>query len=133
MSNVINNYEYSVLRYVNSVTEEFVNLGVIVFSKENNILLYGHQNDLTRLKEFFIKHYKDPIDTKYFSSILQQIGSIIQNINKEKLIEFESLQTIIEKFILGSDNTLQFSRVRIGYSGLDTRQTIEDVFNMYIK
>lgn len=123
-------YEFSVLSYRHFLTGEFVNLAVALLIKnEKTIIGYKHQEDLTRLQEFF-KNYKDTdIDKKYIESLLFKIGYCLKTVSENKN---ETLKETINSVLKG-DNTLQFSEVKTAFSGLNFNDTLIDLFETYVK
>jgi hypothetical protein len=127
-------YSFSVLRYVHDpVTQEFVNIGVAVYSQQAGFLRALCTTHYTRITHLFTK-----IDGTRFRQLTRYVQDQI-NASGEKCagaLPFEPDRTIehfLGRVLPADDSSLQFSRpVGVGLSH-DLEKTLADLFDRYVE
>lgn len=125
-------YSFSILRYVHDpVTQEFVNIGVAVYSREAGFLRAICDTRYARIVKMFAK-----IDGNRFRQltryIQEQISAIGARLPSE--LPFEpgrEIEHVLERVLPADDSSIQFSRAGVGLShNLD--RTVEELFERYV-
>jgi len=126
------NYKFSILRYYHDiVSEEFLNIGVVVYFPESHELSFKYTNRLSRVSKSFLD-----ADIDYLRKLLQNIDYRLS----DKAIEIKNhnlfsdkidLKKIISEILPIEDMTLRFSDVLFGISD-DPKKTINYIFERYI-
>ena len=120
-------YEFAVIRLVPKVErEEFLNIGVIVFSKRNKYLDIKYKIDRERIHAF-----ANDIDTDMISSYLAAWKLICDGkANGGKIAEFE--QSYRFRWLVASRSTIiQSSKTHPGLC-TDPEAVLESNFNRYV-
>lgn len=126
-------YSFSVLRYVHdAVTQEFVNIGVAVFSPEARYLRAQCTTSYARITHMFQK-----IDGPYFRETARYIQSQVCSVGREyeKGLLFGSAQTIervLAQVLPPDDSALQFSKAGVGLSA-DLDKTLQQLFERHVE
>jgi hypothetical protein len=100
-------YSFSILRYVHDpITEEFINLGVVVFSKEAQYLNSRCTSQYGRISKMFTK-----IDGERFRQLTRYVVSEIQKVGSEivKPLSGYTLETLLGRVLPPDDSAFQFS------------------------
>ncbi len=126
-------YSFSVLRYVHDpVTQEFMNIGVAVFSSEAQYLRAICTTSYGRITNMFQR-----IDGPRFRQLTRHIQDQIcaaEDVYKSAL-PFEtapSIDHLLAKVLPPDDSAIQFSKPGVGLStGLD--QTLHDLFQRHVE
>lgn len=125
-------YQYQILRYrPDSVSGEFVNVGLVMFQPQHKFLKAKVVSTVRRLSEFFPKtsgrSLRPTLDT-----IAKKINEYGKDINsKLDYDQFSSLDSITKKVLPKDDSSLQFTDLREGIT-LDMEHAFEDLFNRII-
>lgn len=126
-------YKFCVLRYTHDpVTQEFVNVGIALFSPEARYLQAICSTSYARITQTFEK-----IDGQRFRQILRFIQDRISAAgrNRESSLPFatdEGIETILSHVLPPDDSAFQFSRPGTGItSNLD--QTLGDLYRRYVE
>jgi hypothetical protein len=125
-------YSFCVLRYVHDpVTQEFVNIGVVVFAPEAAYLRAICTVNYGRITQLFQK-----IDGQRFRQISRYIQEEIGAIGRkhEALLPFESgqaIEDILSKILPPDDSAIQFSKPGVGLSA-DLDRTLQDAYSRYV-
>lgn len=126
-------YSFSVLRYVHDpVTQEFVNIGVAVFSAEARFLRATCTLNYRRITEMFHK-----IDGRRFRQISRYLQDQIcaAGVASETALPFESAQnieSILARILPPDDSAIQFSKAGIGLSS-NLEQTLQDLYRRHVE
>jgi DUF3037 family protein len=125
-------YSFSVLRYVHDpTTQEFINIGVAVFSPEARYLRAICTTNYSRIREMFQK-----IDGQRFRQLSRYIQDQILTAGKqyESSLPFETGQDI-EHLLAGilppDDSAIQFSRAGVGLSD-DLDRTLHELYERFV-
>jgi len=125
-------YSFSILRYVHDpVTQEFVNIGVAVYSPEAGFLRAICDTHYARITKMFAK-----IDGNRFRQLTRYIQEQITAIGADLRSElpFEpgrEIEHLLERVLPADDSSIQFSRAGVGLShNLD--KTVEELFERYV-
>ena len=126
-------YSFSVLRYVHDpVTQEFINIGVAVYSAEARFLRAICTTHYARITRMFTK-----IDGNRFRQLTRylqdQISAIGENLPKE--LPFEPGQAIghlLTRVLPPDDSSVQFSHAGVGLSQ-DLETTTAELFARYVE
>jgi hypothetical protein len=125
-------YSFSILRYVHDpVTQEFVNIGVAVYSREAGFLRAICAPHYARITKMFAK-----IDGNRFRQltryIQEQIGTIGASLPTELPFEpGQAIETLLAKVLPPDDSSVQFSHAGVGLSR-DLDKTLEELFERYV-
>jgi hypothetical protein len=125
-------YSFSVLRYVHDpVTQEFINIGVAVFSPEAKYLRAICTTSYGRITHMF-----QTIDGHRFRQLSRHIQDAICAAGRQyqSAIPLESGQTIehlLAKVLPPDDSAIQFSKAGVGLTG-DLDRTLNELYQRYI-
>ncbi len=127
-------YSFSVLRYIHDpVTQEFVNIGVAVYSQQAGFLRAICTNHYGRIRYAFTK-----IDGNRFRQLTNYIQEQVNAIGKSLAGElpFEtgrSIQQLLARVLPADDSTIQFSKpAGVGISH-DLEKTLNELFDRYVE
>lgn len=126
-------YSFSVLRYVHDpITQEFINIGVAVFSREAGFLQMICTTHYARITRTFAK-----IDGERFreltSYIERQLNAVGRNLVSSLPFEPGSaIEHILARVLPPDDSSLQFSHAGVGLSH-DLEKTLMELFNRYVE
>lgn len=126
------NYKFSILRYYHDiVSEEFLNVGVVVYFPESHELSFKYTHRLSRVSKSFLD-----ADIEYLKKLLQNIDYRLS----DKAIEIKNhnlfsdkieFKKIINKILPIEDMTLRFSDLLFGLSD-EPKKTINYIFERYV-
>jgi hypothetical protein len=125
-------YSFSILRYVHDpVTQEFVNIGVAVYSRETGYLRAICDTRYARITKMFAKINGNRFRqlTRY---IQEQIAVIGESLSSE--LPFEpgrEIEHLLQRVLPADDSSIQFSRAGAGLSH-DLNRTLEELFERYV-
>lgn len=126
-------YRFSVLRYVHDpVTQEFVNIGVALFSPEANYLRAICTTNYGRITQVFQK-----IDGPRFRQLSRYIQDQICSAGKEyeSALPFESgltIEQLLARVLPPDDSGIQFSKAGVGLSA-NLDQTLHELFQRHVE
>lgn len=126
-------YELQVLRYHHDViTGEFVNVGIVLFSKEAKVLSCAVTHKYARLSKFFhaektALHVSQTI--RSFEHSIQKLGTELSA--KLDYNNFSSLEEITARVLPKDDSSLQCSEPIKGLS-LNFGKTFKELFDRYV-
>jgi hypothetical protein len=127
-------YSFSVLRYIHDpVTQEFVNIGVAVYSQQAGFLRALCTTHYTRITHLFTK-----IDGNRFRQLTRCIQDQINSLGENCVgaLPFEPERTIehlLARVLPVDDSSIQFSRpVGVGLAH-DLEKTLADLFGRYVE
>lgn len=126
-------YSFSVLRYVHDpVTQEFINIGVAVYSREAGFLRAICTTHYARITRMFTK-----IDGNRFRQltryIQEQLSAIGESLPAE--LPFEpgrAIEQLLARVLPPDDSSLQFSHAGVGLSH-DLEKTAAELFDRYVE
>jgi hypothetical protein len=123
-------YSFSILRYVHDpITEEFINIGVVVFSKEAQYLNSRCTSQYGRISKMFAK-----IDGERFRQLTRYVVSEIQKVGAEivKPLSGYALEALLGRVLPPDDSAFQFSKPGHGLShNLD--ETMNELFERFVQ
>ncbi len=126
-------YSFSVLRYIHDpVTQEFINIGVAVFSPDAKYLRAMCTTSYGRITHMFQK-----IEGQRFRQISRYIQEQIcaAGHDYESALPFEGTTTIeklLVKILPPDDSAIQFSKAGVGLSG-DLEKTLRELFERHVE
>ncbi|MBK7106839.1 MAG: DUF3037 domain-containing protein [Ignavibacteriae bacterium] len=126
-------YEFSILRYLHDqVTGEFINVGVILYSKEEKSLQAKFIENAKRLSDFF-----HGIDGRRIKNLIQGLNTTIIKIDKKLKSELnldglDSLEKICNYILPKDDSALYFSETKFGRS-IELQNALENLSNKIIR
>jgi hypothetical protein len=126
-------YSFSVLRYVHDpVSQEFVNIGVAVYSADAGFLRAQCTVSYARISELFQK-----IDGQRFRQLSRYIQDEICRMGRDRatLLPFESdpgIEKILAAVLPPDDSAIQFSRPGVGLSS-DLDQTLRELYQRHVE
>lgn len=102
-------YTYTLLRYMPDIaTGEFVNLGLLLFSKENNFVAFKLVNTTKRITQVFPK-----INGRNLQSLLKSLAKVGEKLNHEVTgLDFGNFKNALEaaeRILPNDDGALQWS------------------------
>lgn len=126
-------YSFSVLRYVHDpVTQEFINIGIAVYSREAGFLRAICTTHYARITRMFVK-----IDGNRFRQltrhIQEQVSAIGQSLPTE--LPFEpgpAIEHLLARVLPPDDSSVQFSHAGVGLSH-DLEKTATELFSRYVE
>jgi hypothetical protein len=125
-------YHFSVLRFCfDPLTEEFVNVGIVLYAKEQNFLRARVTPNYGRASRFFLR-----IDGTRFRQFARFVADGIMDIGEqlETGLRFEkpsSLESILARVLPPDDSSFSFGRVGGGVSS-DLTATLDVLFGRYV-
>jgi hypothetical protein len=126
-------YSFSVLRYVHdSVTQEFINIGVAVYSSEAGFLRAICTTHYNRITRTFTK-----IDGNRFRQLTRYIEEQVSAIGESLPCElpFEpgrAIEQLLARVLPPDDSSIQFSPAGVGLSR-DLEKTALELFERYVE
>ncbi|MGH9607704.1 MAG: DUF3037 domain-containing protein [Terracidiphilus sp.] len=126
-------YQFSVLRYVHdTVTQEFVNIGVAMFAPDSGFLRARCTESYARISDMFLK-----IDGPGFRHLTHYIESQIcaQEKRFNSPLKFDqppTLGTILAQVLPADDSAFRFSDAGVGLS-VDLNQTFSDLYHRHVE
>lgn len=126
-------YQFSVLRYVHdTVTQEFVNVGVAVYAPEAEFFRARCTESYARISNMFQR-----IDGQHFRQIAHHIETQVREQGKRFSTSLpfgqqSTLESLLARVLPEDDSAFQFSRPGIGMSA-DPDQTLADLFQRYVE
>jgi hypothetical protein len=127
-------YSFSVVRYIHDVVGgEFVNVGVALYSPENNFVDAICTRQYGRLSKLFIE-----VDGKQFRSVMNLLEARLCEVRKqlESEIQFDpkpkNVLEILHQVLPLDDSSLQFSSPGGGLTS-NPQKTLEDLFERYVQ
>jgi hypothetical protein len=125
-------YSFSILRYIHdAVTQEFVNIGVAVYSRETGFLRAQCATHYGRITHLFTK-----IDGARFRQLTTYIQEKIGEIGAHlpSALPFEpraAIEDLLAKVLPPDDSSIQFSHAGVGLSS-DLEETLAQLFERYV-
>jgi hypothetical protein len=126
-------YSFSILRYVHDpVTQEFINVGVAVYSHEARFLRAKCTTRYERITKMFAR-----IDGERFRQLISYIENRVNTIS-DKLpssLPFETglaMGHLLTRVLPQDDSSIQFSDAGVGL-GVDLEKTLGELFNRYVE
>jgi hypothetical protein len=125
-------YSFSILRYVHDpVTQEFVNIGVAVYSREAGFLRALCDTHYSRITAMFAKIDGDRFRqlTRYIQERVTAIGARLPS-----ELPFEpgvAIEQLLAKVLPPDDSSIQFSHAGVGLSH-DLDKTVVALFDRYV-
>lgn len=126
------NYQYQILRYTpDQVSEEFVNLGVVLFDLDNRVLSSRFVNKSSRISVVF-----PDASSRHLVSTLKHIKGAFHTIeerlsNELNLDKVGNIEEITGSVLPKDDSALVFSSVRHGRD-VDLKAACADIFERII-
>jgi hypothetical protein len=126
-------YSFSVLRYVHDpVTQEFINIGVAVFSPEAKYLRAVCTTSYSRITNMFQR-----IDGNRFRQFARYIQEQICAAGRdyESTLPFESsppIEHLLAKVLPPDDSAIQFSKAGVGLSA-NLNETLNELFQRHVE
>ena len=126
------NYDFSILKYVHDrITGEFVNIGAVIYCKEEKLLKLKCKSRTTRVSAIF-----PDLDRTHLKSVLKHISNHFNEINNriKHGLDFEGetpLSSFIAETLKNDDSALQWSKISSGLS-LEPVSELERIFERYV-
>lgn len=126
------NFEYQILRFIpDRVSEEFVNVGIVFYSKENKYLQSGFQKRIVRTSNFF-----PSLDVRHIQSSLKSLDNSIKDISLQIHSELEfylpaSVSEITNSLLVKDDTSLVFSDIKTGMD-VSLEEAFADLYSRLI-
>jgi hypothetical protein len=128
-------YSFSVLRYVHDpVTQEFINIGVAVFSANARFFRANCTTHYARITRMFTKIDGNRFRqlTRYIQDHINEIG---QNLSLKPDLPFDSapkIEHLLAQVLPVDDSSVQFSHAGAGLSS-DLEKTLAELFDRYVE
>ncbi len=125
-------YSFSILRYVHDpVTQEFVNIGVAVYSREAGFLRAMCSTHYSRITRMFAK-----IDGNRFRQLTMYVEEKIGEIGASlaSALPFEptlAIEQLLARVLPPDDSSVQFSHAGVGLTQ-DLNKTVVELFDRYV-
>ncbi|MDN3223496.1 DUF3037 domain-containing protein [Pseudomonas nunensis] len=125
-------YDFSILKYVHDrITGEFVNIGVVIYCKEEKLLKLKCKSRTTRVSAVF-----PDLDRNHLKSVLRHITKRFDEINSriKTGLDFEGnspLSSFIFETLKDDDSSLQWSKISSGLS-LSPTLELDKIFKRYV-
>lgn len=126
-------YSFSILRYVHDpVTQEFINIGVAVYSRESAFLRATCTQHYARITRMFAR-----IDGNRFRQltryIQEQIGAIGESLPSQLPFEpGQAIEHLLARVLPKDDSSIQFSPAGVGLTR-DLEATVAELFERYVE
>lgn len=126
-------YSFSVLRYVHDpLTQEFVNIGVAVYSKEAKYLSATCESNYGRISRMFTKidgnRFRE--QTRYIQEGLRELGQTLPT-----RLPFDSgltIENLVARVLPADDSAFQFSPSGVGVSH-NLERTLSELFERLVE
>lgn len=126
-------YIFSILRYVHDpVTQEFANIGVAVYSREQSYLNARCEIHYARITNIFGKIDGDRFrqTTRYIQERVQRLG---QDLDSSLPFESEfTIEGLLAKVLPPDDSAFQFSAAGVGLSA-DLDETLKELYVRFVE
>jgi hypothetical protein len=126
------NYEFSVLRYVHdTLTGEFVNVGVVIYCEKEKWISAQCRNTYARVSAVFPN-----LNSSHFRKMMKFVQSEFSRANESlntelQFSDIKSLQTLLHRVLPKDDSSLQWAPISAGLSvDLDSELTL--LFERYV-
>ncbi|HEY3744588.1 MAG TPA: DUF3037 domain-containing protein [Bryobacteraceae bacterium] len=124
-------YSFCVLRYVHDpVTQEFINIGVAVYSPERGFLRAVCATHYARITKMFTK-----IDGNRFRQLMRYVQEQVNALGAQmSQLSFEpsgAIDHVLARVLPPDDSSMQFSPAGVGLSR-DLDRTVEELFERYV-
>lgn len=128
----VSSFDYSVLKYVHDTTTgEFINVGVVLFSAQQNKIISRFRNTISRISGVF-----PDFDRVHFRRTMRHVGhrfeEIDRRLNCELMLSPESLRSYIHTVIPKDDSSLQWSEIKSGVAFGSLDDELDDLFHRYV-
>lgn len=126
------NYEFSVLRYVHdTLTGEFVNVGVVIYCEKEKWISAQCRNTYARVSAVFPN-----LNSSHFRKMMKFVQTEFyrtnQSLNSElQFSEIKSLQTLLHKILPKDDSSMQWSPISSGLT-LNLEAELTLLFERYV-
>lgn len=126
------NYEFSVLRYVHdTLTGEFINVGVVIYCENEKWISAQCRNTYARVSAVFPN-----LNSSHFRKMMKFVQAEFcranQSLNTElQFSEIKSLQTLLHKVLPKDDSSMQWSSVSAGLT-LNLEEELALLFERYV-
>jgi hypothetical protein len=126
-------YSFSVLRYVHDpVSQEFVNIGVALFSPQVRYLRATCTTNYGRITHLF-----ERIDGQHFRQISRAIQEQINALGEDygATLPYESVPTVdqlLARVLPADDSSIQFSKAGVGLSA-NLDQTLNELYHRHVE
>lgn len=128
-----NRYQLAVLRYVHDpITQEFANVGVVVYSASARFLAARCTKTYSRLSAFFGTIEGDPFRSicRHLETQLNLLGEDIAQ--KELFCDREDFDQLLASVLPPDDSSLQFTKLSGGFA-LDLRRVVDQQFQRFVE
>lgn len=125
-------YTYKILRYVHdAVTQEFVNVGVVVYAKNAKYLRAKCTSKFARIGKMFAG-----IDGPHFRAVTQHVQKRINEIGGQlqlpiASVSIESLGAVLATILPQDDSAIQFGPDAVGV-GADIHEILDELFERFV-
>ncbi len=123
--------EYQILKYRPDIlTGEFVNIGIVLFCKEENTLKTRFDTQTNRAAHFF--NYNNTREIKnYLRTLQNKFEDFANDFTKRIFEKYNSISAITESILVKDDSSYQFSQCYKELT-LDIDATFEQLYYRYI-
>jgi len=125
-------YQYQILRYFHDlVTEEFVNVGIVIFSNKDKYLDSKFITKYRRISKFYSGHITNNLlkNLRDLEIKLVKLNSDIKD--KLPFDNYKDIKSITSKVLPIDDSALQFSEIKTGIT-LNYDFTLNDLFERIV-
>jgi hypothetical protein len=125
-------YQYQILRYTpDSISGEFVNVGLVLFQPEENFLKGQVVDSISRLSSFFPETDGRGLG-KTLRFIEDEIECIATKLDSElHLDDYSNIENITCSILPKDDSSLQFTKIKEGL-GIELEPVFEDLFERLV-
>ena len=121
-------YRYVTLRYVHDVvTEEFVNVGVVVFAPDHHFLRARFSTNCVRLNGMF-----GQIDEAHFKATIEHLEVAFTNQSEHLEPGVKDIHDLVGRILPADDSSLQWSRSGGGLTR-DPSETLNHLFSRFVE
>lgn len=127
-----NEFHYTILRYVHDLSgEEFANVGVLLFDKENQQVFREINLRYGRLSRFF-NEFNGRAYREKLKAIRTTIDQFAAEYNRDLFSEdFEQFEEILDRLSFSGRSSFMWSPIRSGVAE-NPRQRLEELFEKYV-
>ncbi len=123
-------YQYQIIRYIHDhFTGEYINVGVVVYSKEHRFLASMTSNRYQRVTQMFPE-----ADGKWIVSLLVNFNQQIQRISRDLVTLFtppETLDSITSSILIQDNGSIQFTESKLAVD-VSLEAAIDDLFHTLV-
>lgn len=124
-------YQYQIVRYVHDhFTGEYVNVGVVVYSREDSFLACKITGKYKRITDMF-----PGVNGRWVLKVLNNFNTSLDRISKELnelFLPSDSLEQLTNSILIRDNNAIQLTMVKMAID-INLQSALEDLYNSQVE